>query len=227
MMRAFLIAAALCSALAASARAADCDQFHQYPNQQGDGDAFSGISPMPAVPSGGAVAQWTCFFPRNTPIADVKAVLLRANGAQAPYATYDVTFNRTYYPGQTAVKVSFQLIPGHKLRRGMKVEYRIEFEPAAAAAAVPTTGQPALACSQATNYCVGIYPNGDYWVGNPRTDFQRQGNLYADKPDPKAAPRRFSVSCSEQEFCVAFDDQGARFAGSIRITEGGDNFRKR
>lgn len=226
-MRTIAPAAFLCASLASHAWAADCDQFHQYPNQQGAGDAFSGISLLPTVPPGGAVAQWTCFFPRNTAVADVKAVLLRANGAPAPYGTFDVTFNRSYYPGQTAVKVSYQLIPGHKLRRGMKVEYRIEFEPPASTIEMPIGGQPALACSQTTNYCVGIYPNGDFWVGNPRTDFRRQGNLYAEKPDPTAKPRQFSVSCSEQEFCVAFDDLGSRFAGSIRITDGGDNFRKR
>ena len=213
--------------LVSGASAADCDQFHQYPNQQGESDRFSGVSPMPDVPAEGSVAQWLCFFPRNSPIANVKANLLRHNGTAAPYATYDVTFNRTYYEGQTAIKVSYQLIPGHKQRRGMKVEYSIEFEPTTATADKTVSGQPAMACSQGTNYCIGIFPNGDFWVGNPRTDFRRQGNLYGEKPDPKAKARSFSISCSEQEFCVAFDNEGARFAGSIRITDGGDNFRRR
>jgi len=210
-----------------AARAADCDQFHQYPNQQGDGAAFAGVSPMPNVPAGGAVSQWLCFFPRSAPVANVKAVLLRADGSAAPYATYDVTFNRTYYPGQTAVKVSFQLIPGHKLRRGMKVEYRLEFEPSMPASDPRPDGQPATACNLTTNYCIGIYPNGEFWVGNPRSDFQRAGNVYADQPDSKPPSRRFSVSCSEVEYCIALDDQGNHFAGSIRMTSGGDNFRKR
>lgn len=214
------------AALTSTATAADCDQFHQFPNQQGNGDTFSGVSPMPDVPPDGSVAQWTCFFPRNTPVANVEANLLRRDGSRAPYATYDVTFNRAYYEGQTIIKVSYQLIPGHKQRRNMKVEYKIDFEPPATAVDQAVFGQPAMACNQGTTYCIGIFPNGDFWLGNPRTDFKKQGNVYGNEADPRAKPRQFSIACSEAEYCVAFDNAGARFAGSIR-PGGGDDFRKR
>jgi len=113
-----------------SARAEVCDQFHTYPNQPGPGPVYEGTSKMPDPKEElRPVLQWECFFVNPSHVLNVDAVLYDSGGYPVPYVQYDVTFNRKYYPGQTAIKVSFQRLPTTaKIEKNLHVQYKIIFE---------------------------------------------------------------------------------------------------
>jgi hypothetical protein len=115
---------------ATSARAEVCDQFHTYPNQPGPGPIYEGTSKMPdPKDEPRAILQWECFFVNPSHVLSVDAVLFDSAGNSVPYVQYDITFNRKYYPGQTAIKVNFQRLPTNaKIEKNLHVQYKITFE---------------------------------------------------------------------------------------------------
>lgn len=203
--------------------AANCDQFNQYPVFPGDGPNYSDTSAMPKPTQGlNPVVQWTCFFVNPAHILNLTANLVTSKGEPAPYVLYDVAVNRMYYPGQTAVKLSFQRLPSSKpIEAGLTLRYSVLFEKLSPQTQL-SLGSPAIACGS-TQLCVGISPDGELWLGNPRGGMVKHGNLYGSPP---STPKQFSVACSEPEYCVAFDSDGNLFSGAIR-DRSGDYFRKR
>ena len=128
--RILLLIVAVTTCTTTSARAEVCDQFHQYPNQPGPGPVYEGASKMPDPKEElRPVLQWECFFVNASHVLNVDAVLYDSAGYPVPYVQYDVTFNRKYYPGQTAIKVSYQRLPTTaKIEKNLHVQYKIIFE---------------------------------------------------------------------------------------------------